>query len=517
MSPKSNALALARADLAAYAAAVWPPFELAAHHKLIVESLEAVERGTLDRLMVFVPPRFGKSLITSTIFPAWYLGRNPSKSIIASSYGQELASDFGRRVRNFVADPLHRAIFKDCTISDDSNAVHRFNLSAGGAYFAVGAGGPITGRGADLLLIDDPIKGREQAYSGAERRSLQSWYESTGYTRLQPGGSVIVIQTRWHQDDLAGWLLKEHASEGWRVISLPAIAEPSDALGRAEGAPLWPAKFPIETLERIREAIGSSAWASLYQQRPVAETGGIFKPQWWRTFVGQPTYRRSIMSLDTAFKTGQSNDYSVAQIWLESPIGYYLVHCWRERAEFPDLKRQALALAEIWKPNAVLIEDAASGQSLIQSLQAETRLPILPVKPLGDKIARASAISPLVEAGRVHLPESASWLADFLDEISSFPAAPHDDQVDALAQALQYMRSNGSLSADDHAFQARAAEQLHAAFESRHAGSKLAGLDGPPADTNNRLYGTAKNAFRAEDLATERARMRRRTDKWRSW
>lgn len=440
---KHSALALARADLAAYATAMWPPFELARHHRLVVEELERIERGEIDRLMVFMPPRHGKSLLTSTLFPAWYIGRHPDRSIIASSYGQELASDFGRRVRGFVADDLHRAIHPDCRMEDDSSAVHRFGLTAGGAYYAVGAGGPITGRGADLLLIDDPIKTREEAFSPASRRSLKDWYQSVAYTRLQPGGAVIVIQTRWHEDDLAGWLMKEHASEGWRVVSLPALAEPGDPLGRTEGAALWPEKFPVETLERIREAIGSSAWASLYQQRPVADQGAIFRREGFRWFSGSPEVRRVIFSLDTAFKTGQSSDYSVCEVWGEAQTGYCLLHLLRERMDFPELIRRTQSIAAFWRPHAVLIEDAASGQSLIQSLKAETRLPILPVKPQGDKVARASAVAPLVESGRVLLPEGVAWLADFLDEVLAFPAAPHDDQVDSMTQALNWFRENG--------------------------------------------------------------------------
>jgi predicted phage terminase large subunit-like protein len=457
--PKHRALGLARDDLGCYGAALDSRFELARHHKLLVQQLERVESGLFDRLMIFMPPRHGKSLITSTLFPAWYLGRHPEHSIIAASYGAELATDFGRRVRNFVADPLHRAIFPTCVLAGDSSAVHRFNLEAGGAYYSVGAGGPITGRGANILLIDDAVKNREEAFSQTARRSLQAWYETTAYTRLAPGGSIIVIATRWHVEDLPGWLLKEHASEGWKVINLAALAEPDDALGRKEGEPLWPERFPAEVLERIKEAIGTSAWQSLYQQRPVAETGGIFQKDWWRSYKDAPECRRIVFSADTAFKTGQSNDYSVIQVWGEAAAGYHLLHVWRQRAEFPELKRQAIALAEIWKPNAVLVEDMASGQSLIQSLQAETRLPILPVKPLGDKVARASAVSPIVESGRVYLPESAAWLGDFLDEVSSFPAAPHDDQVDALSQALNYLRGSGSYVDID--FQQRAAAVFH--------------------------------------------------------
>lgn len=432
-----------RTDLAAYGAALWPPFELARHHRELVSCLERIEAALFDRVIFLLPPRHGKSLITSTLFPAWWLGRHPDKSIIAASYGQELASDFGRRVRGFVSDPLHRQIFPNCVISDDSDSVHRFHLIQGGAYFAVGAGGPLTGRGADLLLIDDPIKSREQANSAAERKSLQAWYESTAYTRLEPNGAIVLIQTRWHEDDLAGWLLREHVGEGWKVISLQAIAETDDPLGRVEGAALWPEKFPIETLDRIREAIGSSAWASLYQQRPAPEQGAIFRRDWWRSYSEQPAeLQRIIFSLDCAFKTGQSNDYSVIAIIGETKAGYYILQISRGRWEFPELKRQAIALFDIWKPHSLLVEDAASGQSLIQALKAETRLPILPVKPQGDKVSRAHAVSPLCESGRVFLPANAGWLADFVDEATSFPAAPHDDQVDALTQALNYLRGD---------------------------------------------------------------------------
>jgi predicted phage terminase large subunit-like protein len=258
--------------------------------------------------------------------------------------------------------------------------------------------------------------------SSAERRSLQSWYESVAYTRLQPNGAIVLIQTRWHEDDLAGWLLREHAAEGWRVMCLPAVAETNDLLGRRESAALWPERFELDALERIRSAIGSAAWIAMYQQRPAPDEGGIFKRQWWRSYADQPPYRTAIFSVDTAFKTTQTSDYSVIQVWLSNPEGFYLAHTWRERVEFPELQKAVVELASHWRPDAVLIEDAASGQSLIQALQAETRLPVLPVKPLGDKVARASAVSPLIESGRVFLP-AAGWLSDFMDEVSS--SRPH--------------------------------------------------------------------------------------------
>jgi predicted phage terminase large subunit-like protein len=220
---------------------------------------------------------------------------------------------------------------------------------------------------------------------------------------------------------------------------LPAIAE-QDEDWRKEGDALWPSRFPLDALARTREAIGSAAWMAMYQQRPTTEEGAVFNRRWWRHYQTSPDCRRIIFSLDTAFKTTESSDYSVIQVWGETTTGYCLLHVWRRRAEFLELKRQAIALAEVWKPQAVLIEDAASGQSLIQALRAETRLPILPVKPLGDKVARANAVTPLIESGRVHLPEAAAWLADFMDEANAFPAAPHDDLIDALSQALTYFR-----------------------------------------------------------------------------
>jgi hypothetical protein len=232
-NPISHQLfALAHQDLACYAIAQLHTFELARHHELIVAKLEAVERGELSRLMIFLPPRHGKSLIASSLFRAWYLGRHPEHHVIFTTYGQELSDDFGRRVRNFIVDQVHLAVFPNCRLSEDSSAAHRFNTTKGGAYYAVGRGGPITGRGAHFLLLDDPIKDHEEANSETTRKSLHEWFASVAYTRLMPGGAIIVIQTRWHEDDLAGWLLREHASENWDVLSLPALRNTTKAFAR---------------------------------------------------------------------------------------------------------------------------------------------------------------------------------------------------------------------------------------------------------------------------------------------
>jgi len=437
-------LALARHSLTCYALANYAPFQLAPHLKIVAAKLEALERGDLKRLILCMPPRHGKSRLTTIMFPAWFLGRQPDREIISASYGQELADDFGRQVRNLIASPRHQSIFPECRLSEDSAAAHRFATSRGGTYFAVGRGAATTGRGAHLLLIDDPLKDREEANSATVRRSLQEWYAQVAYTRLMPGGVVVIIGNRWHEDDLIGWLLREHAAEGWEVVSFPAIAE-KDEVFRREGDALWRERYPVEDLERIKLQIGGAAWASLYQQRPAAAEGAIFKRAWWQSFrVPVMGVRRVVQSWDTAFKTGTENDFSACTTWAVTRDGYYLLDAWRGRVEFPELKRKVaeLFLKRERYPHAILIEDRASGQSLIQELKQDSALPILPVRVDSDKIARAQAVTPLIEAGKVFLPEGAPWREGYIDELSAFPFAPHDDYVDSTVQALNYLREH---------------------------------------------------------------------------
>jgi predicted phage terminase large subunit-like protein len=441
MDANMEHLALAHQDLACYATALSPQFQLAGHHELIVSRLEAIERGEISRLMISMPPRHGKSLLTSTNYPAWYLGRHPDRSVIFATYGQELSDDFGRRVRNLIADPAHQAIFPNCKLSGDSAAAHRFNINRGGAYFAVGRGGPITGRGAHLLIIDDPLKDYQEASSETTRKALYDWFTSVAYTRLAPGGAIVLVQTRWNEDDLAGRLLRSNDSERWEVLSLPAVAE-SDESFRRQGEALWPDRFPLPDLDSIRRVIGERAFVSLYQQRPTAAEGAIFKRDWWRFYSSPITvsWTRIVQSWDTAYKTGTENDFSVCTTWGVSETGYYLLHVWRERVEFPELKRVVASLAEQWMPNAILVEDKASGQSLLQELKISTALPIITVKVDSDKQTRAQAVTPLMESGRVFIPESASWVRDFVEEMAAFPNGIHDDIVDSTTQALNYLR-----------------------------------------------------------------------------
>jgi len=431
-------------SLVAYAIGQWSGYTPARHHHAIAEALERVERGKCKRLMIFMPPRHGKSMLTSEFFPSYWLGHHPDKFIITSTYAQGLADDFGRKVRNLCTTPQHRAFFKGFQLRQDSTSASRFHTGKNGAYFAVGAGGPITGRGAHLLLIDDPTKGREDAESATMRQRLKDWYTSVARTRLMPGGAIVVIQTRWHEDDLAGWLLREHAHENWEVLNLPALAEQNDPLGRAEGDALWPDAYPVEELEIIKRSIGSRDWAALYQQRPAPIEGGLVKVAWFRRYDAAPaTPRRIIQSWDTGLKAAEVNDPSVCTTWAETETGFYLLDAYKARLEYPDLKRSIQSLADKWQPTAILVEDKASGQSVIQDLRQTTRLSIVPINPTKDKVVRLLAVTAAIESGRVFLPNVAPWLPDYEAELASFPNGAHDDQVDSTSQALTYLMRGG--------------------------------------------------------------------------
>lgn len=440
---------LARHYLIAYCKRMYPEYKVADHIAVIANALERVESGECKRLMISMPPRHGKSQLASEFFPAWYLGRNPDKYIITATYSQDLANDFGRKVRNQMLDPYHQSAFPDCRLVDDSKAKNKFNTTKKGVYYAVGVGASATGRGAHLLLIDDPLKGRKEAESEVMRQGLKDWYTSVAYTRLMPGGAIIIIQTRWHSDDLIGWVEREHKHEEWEILNLPAIDN--------DGQPLWPEQYPLETLLNIKQTIGSRDWEALYQQRPAASEGEIFKREWWQRYQEAPKLKWIMQSWDTAFKKGAENDYSVCTTWGVSNKGYYLLDCWKGKVEFPELKRTVINIAAKWNPRAVLIEDKASGQSLIQELKSNTKLSILPISVDSDKLTRAYAVTPMIEAGNVYLPEESTWVQDFIDECAVFPNGVNDDSVDSLTQALNHFRRKGEAAFKDFAESAEAA------------------------------------------------------------
>ncbi len=405
---------------------------------MLCEKLEAVERGEITRLIITMPPRHGKSEVTTKKFPAWFLGRNPEKEVILSAYGADLAEDFSAIARDTLKQwgPELWGVF----LSNASSSVKKWGISGyRGGLFAAGVGGAITGRGAHLAIIDDPIKNHAEALSETYRKGIKDWYKTTLRTRLAPGGAIIVIQTRWHEDDLAGYLLSEAMQDGeqWEVLDLPAIAEENDPLGRAPGEALWPERFPVEELRATQKTLGSFWWAALYQQRPSPADGGMLKRKWWQFFRQAPAvFDEILISWDFTFKDTKKADFVVGQVWGRVGADKYLLDQVRDRMDFPTTVQAVRNLSAKWpKARAKLVEDKANGPAVIATLKREIS-GLIPVEPQGSKEARASAVSPDVEAGNVWLPQDAPWVQDFIEECAAFPNGANDDQVDAMSQAL---------------------------------------------------------------------------------
>ena len=413
-------------------------WRISPHLDLLAERLLDVAQGKCRRLLIQMPPRHGKSEFASAHFPAWYLGTFPDRRVILASYEHDFAASWGAKARDrFAAWGPHLWrlwVRKNKQAADDWQIAGR----AGGMVCA-GVGGPITGRGADLLIIDDPVKSAEEANSQTYRNRAWDWYRATAYTRLEPGGSILLIQTRWHEDDLAGRVLAEAAKtkERWEVINLPALAEEGDILGREEEEPLWPERYPAQALGEIRQSIGSYWWQALYQQRPAPPEGALFRRSWWRYYDAIPDdLQECWLSVDCAFKATEDSSYVVIQVWGRRWAELYLLDQWRQRADFVLTLEAIQAMAGHW-PQATLklVEDKANGPAVISMLQR--RVPgLVAVQPQGGKLSRAQAILPLVEAGNVRLPRGAPWLEEFLAECDTFPVGVHDDQVDAMSQAL---------------------------------------------------------------------------------
>jgi len=442
--------------LIAYAAYQWPGYRDAKHHRLIARKLEALERGEFDRLMIFMPPRHGKSMLASEFFPAWYLGRNPNHYVIAATYAQELADDFGRKVRDQIADPAFKGIFPGVSIKSDSTAAKRFHVEGpsdafitaqDGAYFAVGVGGPLTGRGAHLMLIDDPVKNREEADSETVRRKTKDWYTSTAYTRLMPGGKIVVIQTRWHQDDLSGWLLKDHQHEGWEVLDLPAIDAQNEAL--------WPDQYPINALEKIRLAVGPRDWSALYQQRPVPDTGDYFKAEWIKTVdVLPPRATLSIYGGSDYAVTSNGGDYTVHVVVGIDPEGrMYLLDLWRGQASSDVWIEAFCDLVLKWRPIGWAEETgqikSGVGPFLTKRMMERRTFTVREAFPTrGDKAVRAQSIRGRMAMQGLYVPVDAPWRADLHSELMSFPVGVHDDQC--LAEGTLITMADGSEKAIEH-------------------------------------------------------------------
>jgi predicted phage terminase large subunit-like protein len=420
----------ARKSLIEFTEYTLPHYVPAAHHELIAEKLEAVERGEIDRLMINMPPRHGKSELASRRFPAWFLGRHPRKSVIAASYNSDLAGDFGRQVRNIVAGREYGVLF-ETRLAEDSRAANRWNTDAGGSYVAAGVGTAITGRGADVLLIDDPIKDREEADSEVQRNKVWDWYTSTAYTRLAPKGRVIVIQTRWHEDDLSGRLLVEQGRGGdkWEILDLPAI--------RANGAALWPEFYPLDALERIRAVLPPRDWSALYQQRPAPDEGLYFKREWFRWYDEAPKHLRIYGASDYAV-TADGGDHTVhGVVGIDPDDNLYVLDVWSQQTESNVWIEVFLDLLAKWKP----LIWAEEGGQILKSLGPFIDKRMRERKVYGrreqmtsvaDKPTRSRSFQARCAMGKVYLPRNAPWVSDLMGVLLAFPAGKRDDEVDML-------------------------------------------------------------------------------------
>lgn len=425
----------------------------AEHHELINRTLMRVERKELRRVMIFMPPGSAKSTYGTVVFPTWFMGKKRGRNVICASYGTDLARKFSRKCRQITRSKQYGEVFGTELVADN-RSVEDWALTNGSTYMAAGISAGITGNRADGIVIDDPLKGRQDADSATIRETIWQEYIASVRTRVKPGGFIVIIQTRWHEDDLSGRILPDtwkgesgkiiaKDGEEWEVICLQAQCErQDDPLGRKVGEWLWTDWFTPAHWAQEKKSQGSRNWSSLYQQCPTPSEGGIFKRGWFNRYETPPAEPLLIVqSWDTSYKDKEINDPSVCTTWAVTRFGYYVLETFRDRLDYPGVKRAVKSLAEKWKPNAVLIEDKASGQSLIQELRAETRLAIVAIEPEGDKITRANAVSSIVEAGLVYLPEVAPWLTDFESEVFAFPLSTTKDQVDSLSQFLRWAHS----------------------------------------------------------------------------
>lgn len=428
---------------------MWPIFISGQHHKIMADAFERVANGTLKRLIINMPPRHTKSEFASYLLPAWFLGKFPEKKIIQTAHTAELSTGFGRKVRNLVSSEDYAKVF-DTKLSSDSKAAGRWNTNKGGEYFAIGVGGAVTGKGADLLIIDDPHSEQEAKQNNpAIFDGVYEWYTSGPRQRLQPNGAIIIVMTRWATRDLTGQILKKSGNDGvdeWEVIEFPAIL-PS-------GTPLWPAFWSKKELESLKAELPVAKWEAQYQQNPTGNEGAIIKRDQWRIWEkdNMPQCEYIIQSWDTAFEKNNRADYSACTTWgiFERPDdkGNYktniiLLDAFKQRMEFPELKKMALELYKQWEPDTLIIEKRAAGAPLIYELR-KIGVPLSEYTPGkgNDKISRVNSIADLFASGVVWCPTT-RWADEVMEELAAFPNGDNDDLVDSSSQALMRFRQGG--------------------------------------------------------------------------
>ena len=438
----------AKDDFMSFTKAVWPEFIEGAHHRVIAQKFNDLATGKITRLIVNMPPRHTKSEFASYLLPAWMVGRNPKLKIIQATHTGELAVRFGRKAKNLIDSEDYAKIFKT-TLQEDSKAAGRWETAQGGEYFAAGVGGAITGRGADLLIIDDPHS-EQDAMSPTAMESAYEWYTSGPRQRLQPGGKIILVMTRWSNKDLTGKLLQnqnEAKADQWHVVEFPAIMDH----GTKKAKPVWPEYWKLDELEKVQATLPIGKWNAQWMQNPTAEEGAILKREWWRVWDKDyiPTLDHVIQSYDTAFLKKETADYSAITTWgvfyptEDSGPNLILLDAIKERFEFPELRRKAHEQYEYWKPETVIVEAKASGLPLTYELR-KMNIPVMNFTPSkgNDKHARVNSVAPLFESGMIWAPEK-KFAEEVIEECAAFPYGDHDDLVDSTTQALMRFRQGG--------------------------------------------------------------------------
>ena len=442
-------------DFLTFVKTVWPDFIAGRHHRIIAEKLERVARGELKRLIINMAPRHTKSEFASYLFPAWFMGRMPNKKIIQATHTTELAVNFGRKTKNLIESDEFRDIFPEVKLAADSKASGRWDTNKGGMYYAVGVGSNLAGRGGDLVIIDDPHS-EQTAMSSSGFDDAWDWYTGGPRQRLQPGGSIVLVQTRWSEKDMTGQLLrsmaKDDLADQWEVVELPAIFE--------DGTPCWPEFWSLDDLTPVKASIPPSKWNAQYQQNPTGEESAIIKREWWRVWEQEriPQLEFVIQSYDTAFSKRETADYSAITTWgvfypNEGGSGpnLILLDSKKGRWDFPELKQVALESYQFWEPDTVIVEAKASGLPLTHELR-NMGIPVVNFTPSrgNDKVSRVHSVSPLFEAGMVWAPDE-TFSDELIEEVAAFPNGENDDLVDSMTQALMRYRQGNfvQLTTDD--------------------------------------------------------------------